>query len=77
MIYTTSCYIYCKQFQIIDGKAIMHNFNNEYRCQDTYIYFIRHNVHAYNSKTNNTKLSEYNSISRIIHKYIKCKKNTS
>ena len=44
-------------------------FNKEYRLQDTYIYFSRHNVHTYNSKTNNTKLSEYNFIIRVIHKY--------
>ena len=52
-----------------------YNFNNEYRYQDTYNYFIRHNVHTYNSKTNNAKLSEYYSIIRVIHKNITCKKN--
>ena len=47
-----------------------------------YIYFIRLNVHTYNPKiicvnikTNNTKLSEYNSIIRIMHKSIFCKKH--
>ena len=69
MIYSLQeLYSLCEQKSyIIDGKA--------YRRQNTYIYFIRHNFHTYNPKTNNTKLSEYNFIIRIIHKNIICKKH--
>ena len=57
-----------KQFLIISTM-------NEDAKTLTFILFD--NVHAYNTKTNNTKFSEYNFVIRVIHNNITCNKNTS
>ena len=83
-IVTFSRYMACichiiKPLRCIISKAYIRHYNvfrifhNEYRCQDTYIYFIRQNIYTYNSKTNNTKLLEYNSIIKIIQKILYAK----